>query len=335
MNGEREQGTIPGATFPKLGRPVSKLGYGAWALSGQLGSFDRNAAIRSVLTYLERGGQFIDTARAYGASERLVGQALEQWSGERPVLATKVEGHGRPRRWGMPCPADEVFPRGSVRASAETSLRQLGLDVIDLLQLHVYWPTWGTNGYWLDELYDLRDEGLVRAIGISLPDHRHDIGLPAVLANVVDSVQTIVNIFDPLALDCLVPVAEQHDVAIIARGVLDEGGLTGTVELGATFAPEDVRSVYFTRERAEEYGARLDGLRRFIPEHAPTLAALALKFVASQAGVTTAIVSMPDEWLVRENVKAFQDESLPAEVVDELRTRHRWVRNFFTPLYWD
>jgi len=321
--------------FPALKRAVTRLGYGAWALSGELGNFDEREGIRSILAYLERGGTFVDTARAYGDAERILARALDEWRGEPPVIATKVQSHGPRNRWGRPLDVTTVFPPGSVRASAEESRRQLGVDVIDLLQLHLYWPTWGTEGYWLEELHALRDEGVVRAIGISIPDFRHDVGLPAMLAGIVDSVQTIVNVFDPLALDCLVPLAHERGVAVIARGVLDEGGLTGAIELSTSFAGGDIRGIYFAPEHRRQYGERLDPLRRHVPEHAPSLAALALKFVAGQPGVTTAIVSMPQERFVQENADAVEGPPLPPELLEELGTRHRWVRNFFELAYRD
>jgi methylglyoxal reductase len=319
--------------FPALGRAVSRLGYGAWAFSGELGDVDDREAVRSVLAYLERGGNFIDTARAYGASERIIARALSQWRGPAPVIATKVQSHGPQRRWQTPVEVDTVFPKGSIRASVEESRQQLGLDVVDLLQLHIYWPTWGIDGYWLEELHAVKSGGMIRAIGVSIPDFRHDIGLPAILGEVVDSVQTIVNIFDPLALDCVVPLAHERDIAIIARGVLDEGGLTGAIDTSTRFAADDIRSIYFAPEHREEYLQRLDKLRAYVPVHAPTLAALALKFVGSSLGVTTAIVSMPQERYVHENADALEEHPLAPELLAELRGRHRWVRNFFEPAY--
>ena len=321
--------------FRALGRSVSLLGYGAWGITGDLGPVNERDAIRSILAYLDYGGNFIDTARAYSDSERIIARALSEWRGEAPVIATKVESRGPRSRWGRPLGVETVFPRGSIRRSAEESRRRLRIDVIDVLQLHLYWPTWGTSGYWLEELHALREDGVIRAIGISIPDFRHDVGLPAVLTGIVDSVQTIVNIFDPLALDCLVPLAQERGVAVIARGVLDEGGLTGGIDLSTTFADHDIRAIYFAPEHRRQYVQRLDQLRRYVPEHAPTLVALALKFVAGQPGVTTAIVSMPHERFVHENVDAFEQPPLGPEIQEELRTRYRWVRNFFEATYHD
>lgn len=224
---------------------------------------------------LDAGVTFVDTARAYGESEAVIGRALRSWSGEPPIVATKVESLGSRRRWGMPVDVELVFPRGQVRASAQRSLKELGTDRLDLLQLHLWWPTWGTDGYWMDELKQLKAEGLVRRVGVSIPDHRSDLALPLVASGLIESVQTIVNIFDPLALDALVPLCQQRGVAVIARCVLDEGGLTGAITESTTFPEDDYRHGYFDDAVPRSvYLQKVDALRAFVPEHAPSLAAL-------------------------------------------------------------
>jgi methylglyoxal reductase len=320
--------------MPPLGRSVSRLGFGGWGIAGAFGAIDRRTAVRSLLTYLEAGGNLIDTARVYGESEARVGQALREWTGEPPLVATKVLTHGPREGWGRPLPLEVTFPRGSIRRSLEESLRTLGLEQVDLLQLHLYWPTWGVDGDWLDELHALQRSGKVAKIGVSLPDYRHDLALELVASGAIDSVQTVVNIFDPRALDCLAPCAASHDVALLARGVLDESGLTGCVDETTEFAADDFRREFFTARSRREYVERIDELRRFVPGTAPSLAALAIGFVLSQPQVTSAIVSMQTEELVRMNMALLDVEPLPREVLEILGTRHRWTRNFFERLYW-
>ncbi len=318
---------------PALGRPVSRLGYGAWAIAGAFGAVDRRTAVRSVLAYLEEGGNLIDTAREYGESEALLGQTLREWTGEPPVVATKILSHGPRERWGRPLPVDTVFPRGSIRTSLEQSLRELGREHVELAQLHLYWPTWGVDGYWLDELRELQSSGKAGAIGVSLPDYRHDVALELVASGEVDSVQTVVNIFDSRALDCLAPCAASGNVALLARGVLDESGLAGAVGEDTEFAVGDFRREFFTARSRREYVERIEELREWVPGTASSLAALAIRFVLSQPQVTSAIVSMQTEDLVRENMALLNEEPLPRGVVDRLATRHRWTRNFFEHLY--
>ena len=92
----------------------------------------------------------------------------------------------------------------------------------------------------MEELLQLKQEGKIRGIGISLPDHRHDIAMPLIQSGQINSVQTVFNIFDPIALDCLVPIC-QNDVAVIARCILDEGGLTGFLKEDSEFEEGDFR----------------------------------------------------------------------------------------------
>lgn len=319
----------------RLGRDISPLTYGAWGLGGAFGPVDPQNGVRSILTYLELGGSAIDTARDYGDAEALVGRALRAWAGPEPFVATKVQSAGPRSRWGRPEPVDVVFPPGAVTMSVESSLLALGRERVDLVQLHLYWPTWGRAGYWLDELVALRERDVVGAIGVSLPDYRHDVGIPLVVSETIDSVQTIVNPFDPLALDCLVPLARERSIAVLARGVLDEGGLVDVHAATRAYGKSDIRSAFFTSGRHDEYVRRASALAARARDDAQSLAELALRFAITHSGVTTAIVSMHEEAHVVENMRAVNEGPLPAELFEELSTRHRWVRNFFEQLYWD
>ena len=192
------------------------MGFAGW-----FGSVSDAECERSLHAALGLGVNFVDTARAYGESERRVGQALQAWTGPMPVVATKVEALGPVRQFAIPIPVDEAFPvarhvvHGDEPARARRGHHRLQ-------QLHVYWPTWGLEGYWMDELHALKQAGKVRSVSVSVPDHRADMVVALVQSGLVDSVQTIVNIFDSQPLDVLVPICEQHGVAVIARCILDE-----------------------------------------------------------------------------------------------------------------
>lgn len=317
------------------GRPLSKIGFGAMGFAGWFGVQDEADAVRALHHALDRGVTVVDTARAYGASESVVGRALRSWHGEQPVIATKVEPLGRNRQWGVPVEVTEVFPPGQVRASAERSLRELGRDRIDVLQLHLWWPTWGLTGYWMDELLSLREEGLVGHLGVSLPDHRSDLALALIDSGAFESLQTIVNVFDPLALDVLAPMCHERGIALLARCVLDEGGLTGAVTAETEFPADDYRHGYFDATIPREvYLEKVEELRALVPEHAPSLAALALKYVTQSPGVASALTSMHQLGHASANVAAVDGPDLPDEIVDLLRTHHRFVKNFNHPNHW-
>jgi len=315
--------------FSTLKEPVSRIGFGAFGLGGVFGAFDKNEAIASMHDCWDQGVNFIDTARLYGDSEAIIAEALRSWHGKRPFIATKAQTIGPVAQWAIPQPVEACFPKGHITREAETSLRTLGVDSIDLLQMHLYWANWGVEGYWLDELNALQAAGKVRSIGVSLPDQRHDVALPLVLSGRIQSVQTVFNIFDPTPLDCLIPICREQNVAVIARCVLDEGGLTGTLSAETTFTTGDYRAKYFDCGPREAYIARVDALRRFVPEHASSLAVLALKFVLHDPGVTTAVSSMHIRKFASENILAADAPPLSEEVFQEIRHHHRWIRNFY------
>ncbi|WP_284946694.1 aldo/keto reductase [Acidisoma cladoniae] len=311
------------------GRTISRLGFGAMGFAGWFGEQPERASINALVLALERGITFIDTARAYGASERIVGLALREWTGAKPFLATKIEALGGIEQWGTPVPAEAAFPPRQVIASCEASLRALGVEQIDLMQLHTYWPTWGVTGHWMEELQRLKDQGKIAHIGISVPDHRSDMVLPIVTSGLIDSVQTIVNIFDPTALEVLVPICAAHRVAVIARCILDEGGLTGFLTADTTFGEGDFRRDYFDGTVPRQaYIDKVEALKRFVPAHASSLAALAIKFVLKDPAITTAISSMHVPAFAEANIAAADEAPLDDATFQRLMTTHRFIKNF-------
>lgn len=321
--------------FAKTDKEVSRLGFGAWGLSGIFEKCTEKELIDTVIKCLEKGINFIDTARDYGSSEYILGKALQEYRGPKPFLASKVQSKGPGMlRWGMPRDVNEVFPKGWITKSTEESLRQLKQEKIELVQLHLYWANWGLSGYWMDELQQLKDAGKVDAIGISIPDHRHENALILANSGLVDSIQTIINIFDPLAFDSLIPLCLEKEIAVLARCVLDQGGLTGFLTPKIEFEEGDLRETLFPEKIREEYIARVDRLRRYIPEYATSLTALAIKFVLAHPGVTTALISMHIEKYAQENIEVLNEPPLPQTVFEEIRRHHRWLKNLFNDVYW-
>jgi len=312
-------------------KPVSRIGFGAMGIGTQwaFGATPEEEAIASLLHSWERGVTLVDTARGYGDSEIVIGKALREWRGDAPFIATKVAAVGPKDQWAIPPSAEVAFPKGHITASAETSLQTLGVEQLDLLQLHLYWANWGVGGYWLDELNALKASGKVAGIGVSLPDQRCDVGLPLAMSGVVDSLQVVFNLFDPYPLDCLIPLAQENGVGIIARCVLDESGLTGAITRESRIEPPDYRAGYFEQGPLDEYVRRVDALRAFIPSAASSLASLALKFALYHPGVTSAISSMHVRRYADENISAADEPPLTPEVFDMLRRHHRWAKNFY------
>jgi len=148
--------------FPLLDEPVSRLGFGAYGLGGAFGAFDKNEAIDALHACWQRGVNLVDTARHYGPSEQIIGEAMKVWKGPKPFIATKAEAIGPIEQWAIPRPVEVCFPRGHITREADASLSALGVDSIDLLQMHLYWANWGLEGYWLDELESRPDDFCMR-----------------------------------------------------------------------------------------------------------------------------------------------------------------------------
>ena len=155
--------------FGRLGWPVSEVGYGLWGMGGWSGSDDQEST--SALEHaIARGCTFFDTALAYGdgKSEQLLGEVLARHRDTRLIVATKIPPKNR--KW--PGVASDsisvVFPPDYIRESTETSLKNLGISSLDVQQFHVWDDTWTADDKWQRAVADLKREGLVKAIGISL-----------------------------------------------------------------------------------------------------------------------------------------------------------------------
>ena len=230
--------------FRKLGRTnfeVSDVGYGAWGIGGKqwLGGTD-DESLLALRRAIELGVNLIDTALAYGDghSEQLVGDAVRA-AGTRIYVATKVPPKNRiwPAKSGTPI--KDVFPYDYILASAEESLRNLKLETIDLLQLHVWTDEWVDREEWRRAFEDLKRSGKVRTVGVSATEHDPDSALSIMRTGLIDAVQVIYNIFDQTPEARMLPLAQEMNIGILARVPLDEGALSGTITESTTFPAGD------------------------------------------------------------------------------------------------
>ncbi|HEY8424444.1 MAG TPA: aldo/keto reductase [Limnochordales bacterium] len=317
-------------TLGRTGLQVSEIGFGAWGIGkGMWVGADDDESLRALHRAIDLGVNFIDTALVYGDghSERLVGQVVRSRS-EPVYVATKVPPkNGQwPARPGVP--ADEVFPAEHVVACAEQSLRNLGLDTIDVLQFHVWSDEWVGQGSWQEAVARLKEQGKIRFFGISINDHEPHNALRLIETGLVDTVQVIYNIFDQSPEDQLFPACQAHNVGVIVRVPLDEGGLTGRITPETTFPEGDWRHRYFRGERKREVYERV---LRIVDDLGITLERMpevALRFTLSHPAVSTVIPGMRSVRNVEANCRVGDGKGLPPEQVQRLRA-HRWVRNFY------
>lgn len=317
--------------YRTLGRTnfsVSEIGYGAWGIGGLqwLGGTD-DESVGSLRRAIDLGLNFIDTALAYGDghSEQLVGEVVRS-TGSKIFVATKVPPKNRvwPARAGTGI--EEVFPYDYIIESTETSLRNLGLETIDLQQLHVWNPEWIARDEWRRAFEDLKRSGKVRAVGVSVTEHDPDSALDIVRTSLIDSVQVIYNIFDQSPERSLLPLCSEHNVGVLARVPLDEGGLTGRIDGNTTFETGDFRAWYFRGDRKQQVADRVAALRRDLGD--ADLPSTALRFCLSHPAVSTVIPGMRSRRHAESNCAA-SGNPLPQDTVAILK-RHAWDRNFYT-----
>jgi aryl-alcohol dehydrogenase-like predicted oxidoreductase len=318
-------------TLGRTGLKVSEIGYGAWGIGGTqwLGGDDREslAALRRAL---ELGLNFIDTALAYGDghSERLVGQVVRE--APQPVyVATKVPPKNRlwPARPGIGI--REVFPYDYIIQCTEQSLRNLGLDHVDLQQLHVWNPEWIHEEDWRRAFEDLKRSGKVRFVGVSINDHQPDSALELIETGLIDTVQVIYNIFDQSPERRLFPLCQQRNIGVIARVPFDEGALTGQITAQSQFDPRDFRSFYFRGDRKRQVEERVAALRRDLAGVEGDLPEIALRFCLSHPAVSTVIPGMRKVRHVEANLAVSDKGPLDEQVLAILK-KHAWEKNFYS-----
>lgn len=312
-------------TFPRTNWNVAEIGYGTWGMAGWTGSDDA-ASRQAMERALALGCNFFDTAFAYGSghSERLLGEVLRGWRGSHVYVATKVP----PKNGRFPARADyrlgDVFPADHLREMTGKSLENLGLDSVDLQQLHVWSDAWAEDERWQRAVDDLKREGLIKAFGISLSRWEPASAIKALRTGLIDCVQVVYNIFDQNPEDELFPACQELKVGVIARVPFDEGSLTGALTPDVTFPKGDWRTTYFKPDTLRETLARVERLRRVVPA-GMSLPELALRFILEHPAVTTTIPGMRRTEHVEANLAASDGRRLPSALLAELRA-HRWDR---------
>jgi aryl-alcohol dehydrogenase-like predicted oxidoreductase len=232
-----------------------------------------------------------------------------------------------PARAGTPL--GKAFSHSHIIESTEKSLKNLGVDTIDLQQLHVWLDDWTEVAEWYEALSTLKAEGKIRHVGISINDHQPANALRAVASGKIDVVQVIYNIFDQNPEDVLFPACQAKNVGVIVRVPFDEGALTGAIRPDTTFPAGDWRNNYFKGSRRQQVFERSEKLRSLLGPDAATLPELALRFCLHHPAVTTVIPGMRSVRNVEANCAVSDGRHLSAATLGELR-HHAWDKNFYS-----
>lgn len=311
--------------FGRTDWQVSEIGYGMWGLAGWTGS-EENEYTTALDRSVELGCNFFDTAWGYGAgqSEQVLGQLVKRHADRRLYVATKIP----PKNFKWPSKPkytlEACFPASHIVEYTEKSLKNLGVETIDLQQFHVWEDQWAQQEEWQKAIEQLTREGKVRHWGISVNRWEPDNVLNTLRTGLISAVQVIYNIFDQAPEDNLFPLCRELDVAVIARVPFDEGTLTGTFTKETTFPTNDWRSTYFVPENLISSVEHADALRPLIP-NGMNMPEMALRFILSNSDVATTIPGMRKIRNVEANIACSDGQGLTAELIDTLKG-HRWDR---------
>jgi aryl-alcohol dehydrogenase-like predicted oxidoreductase len=318
----------------RTGRQIGVVGLGAWQLGADWGEVSEADALATLNAAVDAGTTLIDTADVYGdgRSEKIIGKLIKERSGL--TVATKM---GR-RVQQTP----DVYTLDNFRAWTDRSRANLGVDTLDLVQLHC--PP--SAVFETDEVFDALDtlvaEGRIAAYGVSVETVAE--ALTAIARPGVATVQIILNAFRLKPLDEVLPAAEKAGVGIIARVPLASGLLSGKYGPQTVFAEDDHRNFNRQGEAFDvgetfsgvEYGVGLQAverLRGLVPE-GMTMAQFALRWIIDQPGVSVVIPGARNPRQAEANAAAAQFPPLPAETHDAVRqvyddlirpqVHHRW-----------
>lgn len=324
--------TIHRRPFGKTGWLISEVSFGAWQLGGQWGPVDDDSSVATLLNAYEQGINFVDTAEMYGSghSEEIVGLSLRRWKGEKIYVATKAQ----PVKWPHPSEQDPdigvAYRPDYLRNHVEQSLRRLGVERIDLYQLHCWMPSGMHDQSWLHTLREMQQEGKIDRIGVSLRDYRADEGVALAESGLVDSIQVIYNIFEQRPEKALFAAAKATETAIIARVALDSGSLSGswTPDTYASWADDSVLKTMFRDERFAQTLERVESVKQVTEPYYESLDEAAIRFVVDPQEVSTTVVGMTSNSRVARNVSFADGKGLEHGLRDSLNT-FNWERNFY------
>jgi len=314
--------------YRKFGRTnweISEVGYGMWGLASWSGSDDEET-FRSLQLAVDMGCNFFDTAWGYGAgrSEKILGELIRANREKKLFTATKIP----PKNFQWPSKReyslDDCFPPDHIQEYVEKSLKNAGLVSFDLMQFHTWEDLWLNDERAITKMIRLKEQGLFKAIGISINRWEPWNGVKAVKSGFIDAVQVIYNIFDQNPKDELFPACRKMNTGVIARVPFDEGTLTGTLTKDSKWPEGDWRNTYFVRENLISSLEHADALKPLIPA-GMTMPELALRFILGEPTVSTIIPGMRKTSHVAANLKTSDVGPLNHDLMKKLE-KHRWDR---------
>lgn len=321
----------------KTGATISEIGFGAWQIGGSWGDVSEADGKRALNAALDSGVTFVDTADVYGdgRSEKIIAAVLKERGGEKPFVATKAGRRLSPH-------VTEGYTGANIEAFIDRSLTNLGVETLDLVQLHC--PP--TEVYYRPDLFGALDQlitkGKIRHYGVSV--EKVEEALKAIEYPGVATVQIIYNIFRQRPQDLFFAEARKKNVGVIVRVPLASGLLSGKITRDTAFAADDHRN--FNRHgEAFDVGETFAGvpfeaaleaveqLRPLVPAGV-SMAQFALRWILTQDAVSVVIPGARNEAQAQSNAAASAlaaiDEQTRATIAAlyerlvKVHVHHRW-----------
>jgi len=311
--------------FGRTNWQVSEVGYGMWGLAGWPDT-NHQQVLKALDRSVESGCNFYDTAWAYGdgRSEQILGNLLKKHPQKKLHIASKIPPKNRIWPSKPHFSMDDVFPVDYITEYVERSLKNLGIEQIDLMQFHVWEDAWANRDEWKAAIQKLTGEGKVARWGISINRWEPENSLQTLRTGLIDTVQVIYNIFDQSPEDLLFPLCRKLDIGVIARVPFDEGTLTGKLTKDTVFPEGDWRSTYFVPENLNASVEHADALKPLVPP-GMSLPEMALRFILSNPDVHTTIPGMRLTRHVESNTAVSDGKPLHSSLLAQLK-KHRWNR---------
>ena len=308
-------------TLGRTGFEISEIGFGAWAIGGSAyGEVEEKKAKEAVKTYLEAGGNFIDTAEVYGESEKILGKVLEETEmTEEIFIASKSHN----------CESRENITR--IREDLENALQSLNRDYIDLYYLHNPPSDTELRERVLEEFEKFKKEGKIRAIGASIKgadvtDKTVELCNQYIDTGKVDVIQLVYSIFRQKNAE-IFDKAQDNNIGLVARTALESGFLTGKYKPGHEFKDHRGR---WQGEKLENILKEVEKLKEEVvkPPY-ESLSQVAIRFSLRPEEISTVIVGAKSKSQTEENISVSHLPPLDEQMISNLKDKYRGKTELF------
>ncbi len=270
--------------------------------------------IHAIKVALDSDINYLDTALEYGNgySEQIIGKALQGDSSI--VISSKIppqcdEWSPKPQS-----KIDDYFSPAWIFQCCETTLKNLQRDYIDILFLHTWNLAWGHCTEWYEAMEKLKQQGKIRAIGISVGDRRASEANTHIEAGRIDVVMAVYNILEQEPEYTLFPMAKKHQVGIIARCPFSSGALVSNWKSSHTFAEGDWRGLWTPDDWVAKQVEMVDRIKPIVKNTNLSMSAIALKYILNNQTVTSVIPGSSTAEHIRQNAAAVSLPNLSEDI---------------------